>query len=337
MKNILFLFEFGVPNYRAFILNHLTKSNLYKINSVSADDKFNYQDELDNNIVAKHLLGKKENRLYWFNPLRILWSDYIFTTFNLRRPHTWLFILLFPWKKWIFWGQGIWKGGFLADFLRKVLLKISKGYIVYTEEGKNNLTAFGYDVKRISIAQNTLFIPNSEKISRGKCLLYVGRLQQRKGLEDVFPYLRKLNLTFVIVGDGDYKNKLVELANQLKVRDLVQFEEATFDERTIKNYFKEAVCYVSPGHVGLGVVHAFSYGCPVLTLTNNEHAPEYIYCNSSNSYLIKNINELEHGLAKLKENKLELQMKRNAAFSTYTYKLSPENVLNAFKFQLDNS
>jgi glycosyltransferase involved in cell wall biosynthesis len=335
LKNLLFIFEFGVPNYRTFILDHFKNSNSHNISSVSADDKFDCQEQLDGNVVAKHITGKGENRLYWFNPLRILSADYIVTTFNLRRPHTWLYILLFPWKKWIFWGQGLWKGGRGSNFLRKLLLGISNGYIVYTAEGKNNLTSFGYDESKISIAQNTLSVPNSEKVSKGNYLLYVGRLQERKGLELVFPYLKKFNLTFVIVGDGSYKDTLKKLAEQYEVSDLVRFEPGTFDENAIKHYFEGAMCYVSPGHVGLGVVHAFSYGCPVFTLQDREHAPEYAYCNNDNSYLISNVSDIMSGLSELCEDYNKLDKKRNAAFSTYITALSTDNVFSAFQFQLD--
>ena len=337
MQKLLFIFEFGVPNYRGFILDYFQRAKKYNVSTISADDKFDYQKQSSSNVIARHIVGKEESRFYLFNPLRVLTANYIVTTFNLRRPHTWIFVLIFPWKKWIFWGQGIWSNEGSVNLLRKLLLKLSSGYIVYTQEGKANLVKFGYESSKISVAQNTLFIGNSEKISNGSYLLYVGRIQERKGLELLFPHLRKLGLMFLIVGDGTFKKKLQILVKNYNISDLVLFEPGTFDDNKIKEYFRGALCYASPGHVGLGVVHAFSYGCPVLTLKDRTHAPEYAYCNNNNSFLIENTSDLSSSLTELIECHDNLVDKRRAAYSTYIAELSPKNVISAFEYHLDDN
>jgi glycosyltransferase involved in cell wall biosynthesis len=335
MKSIFFIFEFGVPNYREFILNHFCSNQKYQINCVSANDKFNYHNPRYNIKIAKELISKGENKIYIFPPLKLLRSDFIITTFNLRRPHTWLYVLFFPWKKWVFWGQGVWKGqGTVVNLLRKLLLKISSGYIVYTEEGKRNLIEFGYPEERISVAINTLAVANSSECKGGEYLLYVGRVQERKRIEWIFPYLKELNINLRVVGDGEYKKKLISLVHKYDIEANVEFFPATFDDEEIKSHFSGAICYITPGHVGLGVVHAFAYGCPIFTVKTMEHAPEIAYCNKDNSYLASGYDDVQQVLLDISNDASKLKRKKRKALLFYQQNLSPNNVIAAFDKQI---
>ena len=79
-------------------------------------------------------------------------------------------------------------------------------------------------------------------------------------------------------------SSLRELVRELDLESQVEFF-LNFDDFVLKSHFSNAIAYVSPGHVGLGVVHAFAYGVPVITISSFKHAPEFSYCSVSNSYL----------------------------------------------------
>lgn len=338
MKKIFFIFEFGIPNYRDFILDALNLRFNHEISGVCADDKFRH--EHPDNVIKKMkcFYESGENKLYFFSPYNLLKSDLIISTFNLRRPHTWIYTLFFPWKTWIFWGQGLWNNsGFFVSVIRKLLLKISSGYIVYTEEGKSNLIAFGYPESKISVANNTLFVPNSNLSYGGKYLLYFGRLQSRKKLHLIFPYLKKFNFHLRIVGDGEYKSVLLKYVRQYRVEDYVEFFPGTFDLDEIKLHFDNALCYVSPGHVGLGVVQSFAFGCPVFTISSMNHAPEFSYCNDSNSYLALSIPCVYEVLKDLKNDSSLLITRKKAAFAYFQNNLSTENVIDAFNYHINQT
>jgi glycosyltransferase involved in cell wall biosynthesis len=56
--------------------------------------------------------------------------------------------------------------------------------------------------------------------------------------------------------------------------DRVSFYGAVYDQDELKIHYDTAIAYVSPGHVGLGVLHSFAYGVPVITRRDRQHAPE---------------------------------------------------------------
>lgn len=328
------LFEFGVPHYRGFILKYFLKK-FSRVDIVHADDKFD-SSWVRAQTKAIKLFQRGENRLLLFNPKIVFCADVIVTTLNVRRPHTWMFVLLCPWKKWIFWGQGVGKShSWLFRALRRILFKISHGYVVYTEGGRKRLIDAGYDKRKISIAYNTLQVKNSKQTCGDDYFLYVGRIQERKQLELIFPYLQASGKQLVIVGDGDHKQALTNFVNQNCYSKVVRFLPAIYDDVKIKEIFSGAIAYVSPGHVGLGVVHAFSYGVPVITLRNASHAPEFEYCTDDNSYLCGNIQELGNALRSSLKNKTIHQEKRRDAYNCYKSRLSDKNVLLAFDFHFD--
>lgn len=331
------IFEFGIPNYRAFLLKYLSKDKNKKLKCICGEDKFDFIPPDVETIFAKKLIvHDKENILYLFNPFHIIGADIIFTTFNLRRPHTWFFVLLFPWKKWVFWGQGVWSSNSnIVKLLRNTLLGISHGYIVYTEDGKRNLMSHDYPAAKIAVANNTISVSRPENLNGTSYLLYIGRLQERKQVELVFPLLKKYNIKLKIVGDGDYLEQLLVQVKCHGVDKFVDLHPATFDENEIKNFYSGALAYISPGHVGLGVVNSFAYGCPVITIESDEHAPEYSYCNSENSYIAGFASGLESIIYSLRNDKEKLDRKKQAAFKYYVENLSVENYYSAFDKQFN--
>lgn len=333
MLKVSLIFEFFVPNYRYFVLDWLkSRARLFV---VCAEDKFEGSPPVKCNVLSSSI-GSGETRLYFFNPMRLLSSDVIITTFNLRRPHTWVFVFLFPWKKWIFWGQGIWSNtNSIVNFFRKLILSISDGYIVYTPEGKRNLIQEGYPVRKISVAYNTLNVENNSITFGSDYLLFVGRVQKRKSIELIFPYLRELDLKLRIVGDGEYREELKRLSLKLGVDQYVEFFPATFSDELLFEHFKGAIAYYTPTQLGLGVVHAFAYGVPVLTLKNEIHGPEFWYCNHENSYLYESLESLVAGVNNMDTESEQHMKKREAAYDCYRRSLSPDNVYEAFEFHLN--
>lgn len=328
---ILFVFEFNVPSYRFFIIEKLSNDG-FEIESVSADDKFDHQVPWNNKIALK-ISGKGENKLYFFSPKSILFSDVIVSTFNIRRPHTWMYILLFPWKKWVLWGQAEWtSNNFFVNILRRLVFRISSGYIAYTPSGKSNLVKFGYPENNISVAYNTLQVSNSRMTYGSRYLLYVGRIQERKRVEAVFPFLKALNIKLRIVGDGDYRSKLDEEIERYEVQDYVELFPSTYDDDQLLQHFSGAIAYFSPGHVGLGVVHAFSYGVPVVTLERESHAPEFEYCSLDNSYIFSDFDTMIEGLEHLDPLSCTHMDKKRKSLEFFKENLSEDKFLEAFLY-----
>lgn len=291
---VLVLLEFGIPPYRDFLFRYLScQKGISKFLVVHTGQKFKDR-EVDYptkkvETVDVYNFSIHRNILSLINEF-----DVIITSFNIYRPLCWL-PMLWKNKKWILWGSGIGsnKWSRLNRFIRMPFINRSSRFIVYTKSAKNELqNIWGVDSTKIAVANNTLYVSNSgvSQATR-RYLLYVGRVQQRKGLLNVLEAIQKLkkecslNVPFVIVGDGDYKKVLKEYVKKNCLEKLVSFYPGTFDEEKLKYYFESALCYVSPNKVGLGVVHAFSYGIPVLTRIAEDHGREFSYCSEDNSFL----------------------------------------------------
>ncbi|MCC5879173.1 MAG: glycosyltransferase, partial [Idiomarina sp.] len=255
---VFMIFEFGVPNYRFFILEWISKRSR-SLTGISGDDKFGFEFPGIKRCTIK--FGKGENKLFIFNPFRLFFKDVVITTFNLRRPHSWMPMLVFPWKKWVLWGHGLGQNrSIFTRLLRKTLFRISDGFIVYTPKGKQRLIEVGYPSEKISVAYNTLSISNPGETKGEEYFLYFGRVQERKGLSLIIPYLNQFKYRLRVVGDGEHLVELVQLAEQHGVTDRIDFYPGTFDEKVIAEHFSGAVGYLSPQNLGLGVVHSFAYG-----------------------------------------------------------------------------
>lgn len=333
MNNVAIIFEFGIPHYRTFLVDYFVR-RFKHCRIIHARDKFSTAPR-PQTIEALPIIGHGETRLYLLNPIQILRANVIISTFNLRRPHTWMYALFFPWKRWIFWGKGLGSSRHaLIRLLRRMLFSVSDGFIVYTDAGLRELVNSGYPGKRVSVAYNTLYIPNHELTEGGQFFLYVGRIQKRKELETIFPYLSTIRKRLWIIGDGSDKLLLEEEINRIGCGEWVTFLPATYDNDELKRLFSCAIAFVSPGPVGLGVVHAFSYGVPVITLRNREHGPEFAYCTESNSYLCDDACTLGTAMEQCLSKPEDHIRKRQEAYRFFTKNLDVQNVFDAFEFHL---
>src|SRR5690625_953205 len=337
---VLVLLEFGIPPYRDFLFRHL--SSMKEVTDflvVHTGQKF--QD-------FNHPYNSQEVRTNDFHHLSLHRDvlplidrfDLVISSFNIYRPMCWL-PMIWKRKKWILWGPGLGRNrlNWMNKLIRMPFIQRCCKFIVYTSSAKNELVErWAIDGSKILVANNTLFIPNAEYNSHTKrdYLLYVGRIQERKGLVKVLQALRILkqqrgiHIPFVIVGDGPYKKVLQEYVHKHGQEDQVHFYKETFDENTLRKYLSKALCYVSPDHVGLGVVHAFSYGVPVLTSTIKEHAREYQYCNKENSILYSADSELPNEIANLHENPSLSYQRGKSGYEFYKDHLSHHHMNEIF-------
>jgi len=94
-------------------------------------------------------------------------------------------------------------------------------------------------------------------------ILFVGRLQARKRIDDLLKACAKLESKprLVIVGDGPERRELESFARE--VYPGAEFVGAKHGVE-LKPYFTEADLFVLPGTGGLAVQEAMSYGLPVI-------------------------------------------------------------------------
>lgn len=155
------------------------------------------------------------------------------------------------------------------------------------------------DKKTISVIPNGVNMPGQVAISDGVMknssrdkeirLLFVSRLIEGKGLQDIFPQLRSLSdrcdklgkkLRYVIVGDGIYRDTLEKLCDDLRIRDIIEFVGYK-NKSELVEYYGTADIFVFPSRSeGMPnvVLEAMSYGLPIV-MTPCEGSTELIHDN----------------------------------------------------------
>jgi len=160
-------------------------------------------------------------------------------------------------------GKGVRGKGWNA-FLRQF-----DALIAYSQRGADEYAALGFPRDRIFVAHNSVsgapaFAVDHRPLTMDHCtILFVGRLQARKRIDDLLKACAKLESKprLVIVGDGPERRELESFARE--VYPGAEFVGAKHGVE-LKPYFTEADLFVLPGTGGLAVQEAMSYGLPVI-------------------------------------------------------------------------
>jgi glycosyltransferase involved in cell wall biosynthesis len=199
--------------------------------------------------------------------------------------------------KSIWWGQGYTAYSAKRVWLRQSLMRMADGVILYTDRETQRYRDGGYRHPHLYAKNNSLdqepikkAIANLDPerleelkakygLPAGKTLIFVGRLTEKAQLDIAFRALALPNLSehhLVIIGDGDLRRGLEELAAELKIANRVHWIGATYKEDDIAPFMATADALIYPGAIGLSIFHAFGYGLPVITHENElNQMPEF--------------------------------------------------------------
>jgi len=142
-----------------------------------------------------------------------------------------------------------------------------------------------YGVKRdIAVIPWGLKEPHFEKLSRGKLglregdlvVISVGRLVRRKGLDCLLRALPKIgspDVKLVVVGDGPERERLQELASELRIETQVSFLGNVTEESKFQYLCASDVFALPSLHEGFGLVflEAMHCGLPIVTCDCGGH------------------------------------------------------------------
>lgn len=250
-------------HYRLGILKELNKYyNLYLIGSTYQQNGIELIDKGDFNFVeiknlhvngflyqrgvTKALKGIDADRMIFLGDWKIL--------------STWKFLILNPNYRRIayWWGHG--HGG-CKDYIepwRKYFYRLFRGGLVYSQYAKTLLEEDG--VKNISYISNSIKgsdIVRLKKINKRKKFVFIGRLIGGRGLEEliaVFDSTPEADL--FIVGDGEFDSTKVLSSN-------ITFVGALYND-DLDHFMENMDVMIFPGRIGLSLIHAFSFGLPVM-------------------------------------------------------------------------
>jgi glycosyltransferase involved in cell wall biosynthesis len=192
-------------------------------------------------------------------------------------------------KKYIWWSLGKLQNRKYdvkrskIDKLIQYIERCSHAIIAYSTIGENYFKSIGVKPDKIFKAVNVIDTDRALQLIESKLdlhelkdhyegkydfiSLFVGALTQAKSI-DILLQAQKLiennypNAGLIIVGDGNYRQTLEDLALSLNLKN-VEFVGKKIDDNY--KYFSIADIFILPGLGGLAISEAMCYGLPVIT------------------------------------------------------------------------
>lgn len=340
-KSVLIM-QGEVTAYRKPVFNALTER--YDVTvlhsgspSIGAHDRYREQ------IIPVHELGG----IFLQNPWRV-WAamrgfDAVIPMFDLRWPAFLLPVFGSRTGRFIFYGHR-YSGNALADRVRDILMRRADCSLVYGDEEIGLMVARGIDPAQIVLAPNTIDVRNhADHSSEPKStLLYVGRLQERKRLDLAFEIFARLQgridegIQFDVIGAGEPEGQLRQLARDLGIADKVHFRGSITDNGVLADYFRRAMAYISPGPVGLGALHSFAFGVPVITLRKGRHGPEFHNLrDGENSLIAENEAAYEQAMLRVCRDPALARRLGRSAYRRYTNERSLGRLIAGFEAAIE--
>lgn len=173
-------------------------------------------------------------------------------------------------------------------------------------KGKIRFVPNGVDLEEISTYMSNKFKIDDHPLIR---LLYVGRLEEKKGVHFLIKALQKIkqkDVELSIVGEGPFKQRLVKLVRQLELNDKVCIRGRITHSRLYELYAQSNI-FVLPSEFeahSIALTEAIAFGLvPVVT---NVGGNKFMVTHGTNGFLIQypvDINELSKALLKLIDNR----------------------------------
>jgi glycosyltransferase involved in cell wall biosynthesis len=193
---------------------------------------------------------------------------------------------------------------------------------------KEIYSEFGFNENKMTVIPqpvNIEFIKSSQrpgenliKGHEGKFnILYVGRLEYNKGVDLLIDAISRINLPDIclhIVGEGNEKEKLENLARRLNVAEKVNFYGYIQNEH-LPQFYSNAHVFVHPSRwpepMGRTILEAMSFGMPLIV--SGIGAPKWLSKDASLSFEPGNITQLSKRIMELySDNNLRKRLSKNA-------------------------
>lgn len=186
-----------------------------------------------------------------------------------------------------------------------------------------------------------------EKYKNNKIILFVGRLNEQKGVEyliKAMPYVisKIKNAKLIIIGEGDYKKHLEKIVDEIKISDAVVFLGSK-SHAEIADYYNLADVFVlssvttSMGTEALGLVLIEAMACGTCVIGSSSGGIKGIIKNNVNGLIFqeKDSGELSNKIIRVLANeKLRKRLSKNGlmcARRNYNWKIISKKFLNIYK------
>lgn len=139
---------------------------------------------------------------------------------------------------------------------------------------KQKVLGYGIEGNPFLKSKENFFFKKYKKLKRKKILLYLGRINEKKGLDlliNAFSSLRETDMHLVIAGNNNnkYAKQMKSLIDKLKIKQFITWTGPIYNKLKWDTY-KAANLFCLPSHqenFGISIAEALSSGTPVL-ITN---------------------------------------------------------------------
>lgn len=206
--------------------------------------------------------------------------------------------------------------GSIRESRRKHFISQFDVLITYSNSGASEYARLGFPKDQIYVAPNAVTPPPPHPIpdrpiptiSQPARILFVGRLQERKNLDNLITACshlpEHLQPELVIVGDGPDRLRLVKMAEGLYPKTI--FTGALYGNDLAKQ-FRKADLFVLPGTGGLAIQQAMSYALPVIAAQADGTQEDLIRKENGWQVPANDIPALKSTLKEALENKSKLR------------------------------
>ena len=178
----------------------------------------------------------------------------------------------------------------LINFLGKISLRFARKVISISEYLKRELVRFGVPEEKIIVIPNGVSEEFKPTWKDKNYMLFVGRLERHKRVDELIRLAKEINFKLKVVGDGPERKKLESLANEIKAP--VNFVGKISRKELIKLY-QECSFFVSSSRwegFGLTFLEANACGKPVIGY--NLTAIKERIKDGFNGFLVEDFEEL---------------------------------------------
>ncbi len=244
-------------------------------------------------------------------------------------------------QRFVWWGHGFGRNR-IGRVAASWLSRRADALLLIDEIRGKEFERAGTDPAKIFAAPNTIDVPNPQPCASASdrvSFLYVGRLQERKKLELLIDAFAKIadqlpeEIGVDIVGGGELRPNLEARIASAGLLNRVRMHGAITEPAELRAFFHRAIAYVSPGDVGLGVLHAFGHGVPVITQTQGHHGPEIENVKHGKTGLLLDagVDAYADGLLQLGSDRERAHQMGLACHARYTGFRTLEHMLEGFR------
>lgn len=299
-----------IPSYREGFYDRLfnrkdLKVKVYCQDRIPGMNLKTIHNKYPNNVQLLKFISAKREKLSWqFIPWKKVLSDYdvVFIEGNPRNISHALFAtyLRIIHKNVVLWSMAhSFRSIALTEYMRLLWLRIFNYLFLYTDAEVEYLCRKGFKTNYMVGMNNGLDQNNIDaailmwqetqlkqwRIESGlvnrTLLLSCARLEPKNKYNQIVQSLPAIidripDILWCVIGTGPEKEKLEGIVNKAGLSQHVRFVGELYNERELAPWFLSSEIYVHPASIGLGLMHAFGYGLPVVTHGNPEkHGPEY--------------------------------------------------------------